>query len=66
MAGDDCTEHICSNTKETPKIVRGNVEFAESRLPNSKGPLNAIELGRATWPILHRMTLSYPKNPTDE
>ena len=24
-------------------------------------PLNAIELGRSTWPILHRLTLSYPE-----
>jgi FAD-linked sulfhydryl oxidase len=29
-------------------------------------PLNSIELGRSTWPILHRMTLSYPEKPTDE
>ena len=65
MVGEDCQEHICSNTKEIPKIVMGNVTFAESRLPGSTSPLNAVELGRATWPILHRMTLSYPKNPTD-
>lgn len=30
-------------------------------------PLNAIELGRSTWPLLHRLTLSYPENdPTQE
>ena len=36
-----------------------------NRLPNNNGPLNAIELGRAAWPVLHRMSLSFPKTPTD-
>jgi len=37
-----------------------------NRLPNDNGPLNAVELGRAAWPILHRMTLSYPEKPTEQ
>ena len=36
------------------------------RLPRGNGPLNAIELGRSTWPLLHRMSLSYPVNPSVE
>ena len=33
---------------------------------NNNKPLNAIDLGRSTWPILHRLTLSYPQHPTEE
>ncbi|CDW90284.1 UNKNOWN [Stylonychia lemnae] len=29
-------------------------------------PLNAIHLGRSAWPLLHRFTLGYPENPTDQ
>ena len=29
-------------------------------LSNDK-PLNAVILGRVTWPLLHRMTLMYPQ-----
>ena len=36
------------------------------RLPRGNGPLNAIELGRSTWPLLHRMSLSFPERPSDE
>jgi len=36
-----------------------------NRLPTIEGPLNVVEIGRATWPILHRMTLSYPEKPDE-
>ena len=40
--------------------------YAPDRLPRGEAPLNVLELGWATWPILHRMSLSYPETPTDE
>ena len=36
------------------------------RSPKHEGPLNVIQLGWAGWPLLHRMSLSYPVAPTDE
>ena len=36
------------------------------RLPNHDKPMNKNELGNATWPLLHRMSLSYPEKPTNE
>ena len=29
-------------------------------------PLNAVELGRSTWPLLHRLSMSYPELPQQE
>ena len=28
-------------------------------------PLNAVVLGRVTWPLLHRMSLMYPEKPAE-
>ena len=33
-------------------------------LTNNK-PLNAVSLGRVSWPLLHRMSLMYPEIPTE-
>ncbi len=34
-------------------------------LTNNK-PLNAVSLGRVSWPLLHRMSLMYPEIPTEK
>ena len=69
----DCNQHICSQGKDEAQL---NQVFSKSgqrvahaapnRLPIGTGPLNAVELGRAAWPILHRLSLSYPESPTEE
>jgi mitochondrial FAD-linked sulfhydryl oxidase len=64
--GEDCSDHICTNSKETHKVSAGGFTLYENKLPKSKGPLNAMQLGNAAWPLLHRMTLSYPTRPTEE
>ena len=73
MGGSDCSEEICAGDKEENMIREamkkgqtGIVQKSRSTqiLQNSK-PLNAVILGRVTWPLLHRMSLSYPDTPTD-
>lgn len=74
MGGADCNDYICSNDKEEkqlqeifskPHAVSTNTKSPAQSIMQEK-PLNAIELGRSTWPILHRMSLSYPDHPTPE
>ena len=35
------------------------------RFLSGSKPLNIVQLGWVTWPILHRMSLSYPEKPTE-
>ena len=74
MASDDCTEYICSTGKEEEQLSQlmqasagqsSGPRYQPDRLPRSERPLNVLELGRSTWPLLHRMSLSYPDKPTD-
>ena len=67
--GSDCNEHICSNDKEEKQlkeIFSKPLASSSSSRGSVEKPLNAGELGRSTWPLLHRMTLSYPEQPTPE
>lgn len=60
-----CDDFICKNEK--PTINLGSNPFPErsvNRMPVKESPLNVSEIGHATWPILHRMSLSYPNQPT--
>jgi len=41
-------------------------KYAPDRLPRGERPLNVLELGWSTWPILHRMSLSYPNLPSED
>ena len=75
MAGDDCSEYICSSGKDEAQLNAlmqaasgspSGQRYKPDRLPRSERPLNVFELGWSTWPILHRMSLSYPKNPTED
>ena len=74
MGGKDCDEYICSNDKDEQQLKE---IFSKSSVGGPSGPtpqqsimkekpLNVVDLGRSTWPLLHRMTLSYPKNPSEE
>ncbi len=67
---DDCNEYICSNDKDEKQMKevmnRPLGESSKGSLSHSEfkeRPLNAIDLGRSTWPILHRFTLGYPDSP---
>ena len=71
--GSDCNEYICSNDKDEKQIqeVLGkSVTYSSGKSPTQAvlgdKPLNAGELGKSAWPLLHRMTLSYPEEPTPE
>ncbi|TNV71919.1 hypothetical protein FGO68_gene7882 [Halteria grandinella] len=76
MGGKDCDEYICSNDKEEQQLKE--IFNKPSGLQGNSGgptqiqsimkekPLNAIELGRSTWPLLHRLSLSYPQQPTEK
>ncbi len=72
MAGADCNDYICSNDKDEKQLQEvmsmhssGSSGPSPQQSVMKEKPLNAIELGRSTWPILHRLTLSYPEQPTD-
>lgn len=69
---DDCNEYICSNDKDEKQIkevlnrsVQSSSSATYQHSEFRERPLNAIDLGRSTWPILHRFTLGYPENPTE-
>ena len=79
MSGPECSQEICAGDKEENMIREAMNKKAQgggammsyqmkSRknqvLTNNK-PLNAVILGRVTWPLLHRMSLAYPEKPTD-
>ena len=38
----------------------------QSQVLSNDKPLNAVVLGRVTWPLLHRMSLMYPQTPSEE
>jgi hypothetical protein len=62
---EGCDDFICKNEK--PTINLGSNPFPQrsvNRLPVKESPLNVDEIGHATWPLLHRMSLSYPNKPT--
>ncbi len=70
---DDCNEYICSNEKDEKQLKQvmsrqiGNLHNEEWYAELFKErPLNAIDLGRSTWPLLHKFTLKYPMNPNEE
>lgn len=72
-AADDCNEHICSNDKDEKQLKEVLSKSASSPSGVSllhsefrERPLNAIDLGKSTWPLLHRFTLGYPEHPTEE
>ena len=44
----------------------GGGRYVPDRLPRGERPLNVLELGHSTWPLLHRMSLSYPEQPSEE
>ena len=69
-----CSELICAGDKEENMIKEalakrnsGPVKQLKSRtnqiVTNDK-PLNAVILGRVTWPLLHKMALCYPEKAT--
>jgi len=63
---EDCSEFICSSDKDE-KMMKEALSYRGGSLSSEyEGPLNAVLLGRATWPLLHKMSLSYPDNPTQE
>ena len=73
MGGADCDEHICSSEKDQQQrdqVLASNNSIKSNqkadRLPRSEGPLTKDQIGNATWPILHKLSLSYPENPNPE
>ena len=70
----DCQEHICSDDKDQKAMeavmsqsgVRAGPTQPTTKLPRAEGPINRVQLGQATWPILHRLSLSYPDEPSAE
>ena len=74
-SGVDCNDYICKTQKQIVKIQKKETyrERFERKsntvpegLPWGNEPLDVVGLGNSTWPILHRMTLSYPNEPTEE
>jgi len=62
----DCDDFICKNDSKEPLIIGGVPQQpAVNRLPVKESPLNIAEIGHSTWPLLHRMSLSYPDKPSD-
>ena len=65
----DCNQHICSSDKEAEMIKaalsgKGGgaaIKSREAAVLNNQTPLNAVILGRVSWPLLHRMALAYPE-----
>ena len=48
---------------KTPGAV---LKSRSNQILQNTTPLNAVILGRVTWPLLHRMTLAYPDQPTSQ
>ena len=77
MPGSSCSEQICAGDKEESMIKEAlekkrsqggpgvNIKSRSSQLLQNQSPLNAVILGRVTWPLLHRMSLMYPDSPSD-
>ena len=75
MPGDDCTDYICTSGKDEEQLSQllsasaghqARSRYVPDRLPRSERPLNVMQLGNSTWPLLHRMSLSYPERPGEE
>ena len=70
----ECDEYICTsfsyehlNDNEKLTKYAANQSSRGANKPSKElGPLNLEELGNSTWPILHRMSLSYPDKPSRE
>eukprot|EP00347_Sterkiella_histriomuscorum_P009174 403342236 len=74
MAGADCDEYICSNDKDEKQLQQvlskspsttSSATYTQKYPEFKQKPLNAIDLGRSAWPMLHRFTLGYPENPNE-
>ena len=78
--GKDCSEEICANEDpaKAAQEMNKNMQNAMSsptirsapssanQILKNKSPLNAVLLGRVTWPLLHRLSLLYPDDPSDQ
>ena len=62
MASAPCDDYICSTAPKPP--TTDTQDLFTFKLDESKLPMNSIRLGQATWPLLHKMALRYPRKPS--